>query len=78
MPISTCQHKAVELRKFDDFGGADGWGAAAKTTRSLDLLLLVRLGAEGLWLAGLGASIVGFALEGALRKICLGRKCQNR
>jgi drug/metabolite transporter (DMT)-like permease len=34
-----------------------------ETTRSLDPRLLVRLGAEPLWLAGLGASIVGFGLE---------------
>jgi drug/metabolite transporter (DMT)-like permease len=33
------------------------------TTRTLDPRLLVRLGAEPLWLAGLGASMVGFALE---------------
>jgi hypothetical protein len=33
------------------------------TTRTLDPRLLVRLGAEPLWLAGLAASIVGFALE---------------
>jgi drug/metabolite transporter (DMT)-like permease len=34
-----------------------------ETTRTLDPHLLVRLGTDPLWLAGLGASIVGFALE---------------
>jgi drug/metabolite transporter (DMT)-like permease len=34
-----------------------------QTKRTLDLHLLLSLGAEPLWLAGLGASIVGFALE---------------
>src|SRR5271154_1599820 len=34
-----------------------------ETTRTLDPRLLLHLGAEPLWLAGLGASIVGFALE---------------
>ncbi len=34
-----------------------------ETNRTLDPRLLVRLGTEPLWLAGLGASIVGFALE---------------
>jgi hypothetical protein len=34
-----------------------------EATRTLDPRLLVRLVAEPLWLAGLGASIVGFALE---------------
>ena len=35
----------------------------SKTTRTLDPGLLVHLGADPLWLAGLGASIIGFALE---------------
>ncbi len=34
-----------------------------ETTRTLDPRLLLRVGAEPLWLAGLGVSIVGFALE---------------
>jgi drug/metabolite transporter (DMT)-like permease len=34
-----------------------------EAVRSLDPRLLFRLGAEPVWLAGLGASIVGFALE---------------
>ena len=35
----------------------------SETTRTLDPRLLVHLGADPLWLAGLGASIIGFALE---------------
>ena len=35
----------------------------SQTTRTLDPGLLLHLGADPLWLAGLGASIIGFALE---------------
>jgi hypothetical protein len=43
--------------------GADARRAATGDNQNARSRLLVRLGAEPLWLAGLGASIVGFGLE---------------